>query len=227
MRATTILLGITFLLGVVSPAGAVIVTVDPDDFALLPPGTDISALVPGVTLATRLGRNPGNEIDVFAVTSLVSPFSNWVFGHSADPASPAYGKSWGGGKFSPPDYFEYFEARFDTPTDWVSLDFIRNNTGDARGYLLAYNESGIEIARIFTADLDLNVGVTEILTVSMPSATISYIVASWDDAQRCCNGELDNLRFEAIPEPSSIVIWCLIGLTCGMLRYRRKRRAAI
>lgn len=231
MRPTTAFLGITLLLGAVGSAGATIVTVDPDDFASLPPHTDISTLVPGVTLATRLGRNPGVETEVFALTSLVPPSSNWVFGHTADPASPqhpnapAWGKSWGGVTYSPPDYFEYFEARFDTPTDWVSLDFIPNGSSDVNGYLSAWTPSGIQITKIYTDNGALVVGVPMTLSISAPN--IGYIRASWDDGGRCHNGELDNLRFEtAIPEPASIVIWSLIGLTCGVLSYRRKKQAA-
>lgn len=205
-RATTILLGITFLLGIGSPAGAETVTVDPDDFA---PGTDISNAVAGVTLATR----SGNDTKVLALTS--SEFSpNKVFGHSGD-----YPALWGGSDF------EWLEARFDTPMKWVSLDFTPNDDDDSHPYLTAYEGSGvIQIAHV-TTDADLTKGVPVTLMVSAPTAIITKIEASWD-LTWCDNGELDNLQFDVVPEPSPIVVWSSIGLICGILCYRRKRRTA-
>ena len=242
-RATTILLGITFLLATISPAGAVIVTVDPNNpfFPLVtdpsnpPANSSMDTSSFGVLLFTRLGIDPGNETRVFAVTSYVTGSSNRVFGHLAHSATPPYpsyapdfGRSWGG-QSEEPDHFEYFEARFDTPTDWVSLDFIPNGSSDKNGYLSAWTSNDILIDKIYTNNAALVVGAPMTLSISAPPGIgIGKVFASWDDGDRCQNGELDNLRFETeiIPEPSSIVIWSLIGLTCGMLCYRRKRRTA-
>jgi hypothetical protein len=214
MRATSILLGITFLLGVVSPAGAAIVTVDPDDYA---PGTDISTIVPGVTLKAYYAT--GNHVWALESSLSTSPPENQVFGHSGnDPL-------WGGADF------EYFCAEFHPGTDVhrVSLDFIADDDNDYAPYLTAYKNGGvIPIPGAHaTYSGSLAKGELVTLTVFSPTDVIVNVKASWDP-KWCQNGELDNLQFEnVVPEPSSIVIWSLIGLTCGTLCYRRKRRAAI
>jgi len=254
MRTTIILLGIAFLLGVANPAGAETIVIDPDYYTIVidpddytivadpsnpPTGSEMDTS--GVSLYTRGGIDPGNELRVFAVTTLVPGSSNAVFGHlgPADsdpppdpPFAPDFGRSWGGQAFSP-DSFEWLEAVFDEPADWVSLDFIRNSVDDTGGHLSANDTMGYLTAKLVgapsimvqTNDNLPAIGDRMTLSISAPPGhRIASITASWYDG--CSNGELDTLQFGIVPEPSSIVaVLSLIGLACVTLCYRRMRRA--
>ena len=102
---------------------------------------------------------------------------------------------------------------------------VNNTAYDDFPYLTAYD--GIFPIATVTGPENLAPGDVVTLTVSDPAWKITRIVAAWDQIGYCDNGELDRLRFEdtTVPEPSSIVVWSLIGLTCGIVCYRRKRRA--
>ena len=245
MRTTIILLGIAFLLGVANPAGAEMIVIDPDYYTIVidpddytivanpsnpSPGSEMDT--PGVSLYTRGGIDPGNELRVFAVTTLVPGSSNAVFGHFGPASAPDFGRSWGG-QAPFPDSFEWLEAIFDEPADWVSLDFIRNSVDDTGGHLSANDTKGYLTAElvgassitVWTNDTSPAIGDRMTLSISaQPGRKIASITASWNDG--CSNGELDTLQFGIVPEPSSIVaILSLIGLACVTLCYRRMRRA--
>ena len=253
MRTTIILLGIAFLLGVANPAGAEMIVIDPDYYTIVidpddytivadpsnpPEGSEMDT--PGVSLYTRGGMFSG-DYRVFAVTTLVPGSSNAVFGHlgptDSDPPpdppfAPDFGRSWGG-QTAFPDSFEWLEAIFDEPADWVSLDFIRNSVDDTGGHLSANDTKGYLTAElvgassitVWTNDTSPAIGDRMTLSISaQPGRKIASITASWNDG--CSNGELDTLQFGIVPEPSSIVaILSLIGLACVTLCYRRMRRA--
>jgi hypothetical protein len=214
MRCVAILLGIAFLLGVFAPAEASIITIDANDFA---PGADISNPVPGVTFTSY----PGNGFpEVYAVPSAVDE-DNLVFGHQVDAAGSKTA-AWGGKATH-----WYFEAEFDTPTDFVSLDFIVNDTDggtDLNPYLIAYSGRGTPALVSVTGYEPQKKDWGWTLTVSDPQQRINRIVASWDIKGFCDNGELDRMQYNThAPEPSSIAIWSLLAVACGIVSYRRKR----
>ncbi len=213
-RTTSGLLGIAFLLCVVSPAGAEFFVVDPDDFGI---EEDISNAIPEVTLLTRSGAF-SDEVVALDSSASLDP-NNKVFGHAVETA----------GQYA--DWWQIkrdtctFEARFSTPADWVSLDFIANDTTDRNAFLKAYDSHGWQIEVVRTP-YNVSQPFGEPVTLEITAPGISYVQASWDESPSLDHGELDRLRFEIVPEPSSLVALCSLGLAGGILWYRRKRRGA-
>jgi hypothetical protein len=170
------------------PAPAAII-VDPDAF---PAGTDITNSFPGITLTTRDGLAPGTNSR--AVTSSTDPLATTgtrVFAHDSGNTT------WGDGTF------EFLRADFAGGATLVSLDFFANDSGgDHNAELLAFNAANVQVAINTVTFVPANTFAT--LTVSAPS--ISYVAAYWDRVTHVENGGLDNLRYEPIPEPSTILL---------------------
>ncbi len=189
-------------------ASAAIITVDPDSFAA---GTDISAAFAGVTLSA-VGGGFGAGPSIFAVdpTAGAEPFTtstgNLSFG--TDSASFPH-------LFREPAFL-HMRVDFAAPTDFVSIDFIANDTPD-QGTLSAFDSADNLLGTYTTAFLVANA--FESMTFSSGSSNIAYILASGADSGS--SGGLDNLQFAVAPEPSTL----LLLATAGGAWIRRRRSA--
>jgi hypothetical protein len=185
-----------------TPAFAVVV-VDPDAFAA---GTVLNNAFPGVTLTAVGDGGVLLNSNVLSLTDPAATTGTRVFGDTS--GSPAY---WGDGSFS------YLEVSFASGATWVSLDFAANDSFDTSPFLRAFDAGNNVVA--FASHGAVALGVPVTLTVSAPN--IAYVRASWDEVGRAHNGVLDNLNYEPVPEPST-----LLALSGGLaaLAARRRRR---
>jgi hypothetical protein len=126
---------------------------EPDNYAS---GTILNTIKPGITLQTTSGGN------VFAAPALGGYESTGVLAFS--PSSGAGG--WGS---------IGLRVNFATPTDFVSLDAISDDSHDL-GRLQAFNSSGVLIATYNTGAL--GTGAIETMTITRPTADIAYVIAS-------------------------------------------------
>jgi hypothetical protein len=188
-----------------APAAAA--TIDPDAFAA---GTNISNAFAGVTLRTvRTGANLNDILgieSVYSVTDGGATTGTRAFGQSAGDSS------WGNGSF------EYLEAIFDNPIASVSLDFFANDGSDSNPQLLAFDAMGAQIA------IDSGGTITQgsPITLTVTGTGIKSIRAYWDEINRVENGGLDNLVFNAVPEPAT---WAMMIGGFGLAGAAMRRRA--
>jgi hypothetical protein len=102
----------------------------------------------------------------------------------------------------------------------VSLDFFANDAGgDVNAQLLAYNSSGVLIGSASAALVNFGAPVT--LTVNV--AGIKFVRAYWDEIGRVQNGGLDNLRWNAVPEPAT---WAMMIGGFGFVGAAMRRRTS-
>jgi hypothetical protein len=200
---------ILFAAAALLAAPAAAATADPDAFAS---GTDISNAFAGVSLLTVFtGADPEVPTGFGAVYSLSDPDATTgtrAFGHSQNNST------WGNGDF------EYLLATFGTATNSVSLDFFANDAGgDVNAQLLAYNSSGVLIGSASAALVNFGAPVT--LTVNV--AGIKFVRAYWDEIGRVQNGGLDNLRWNAVPEPAT---WAMMIGGFGFVGAAMRRRTS-
>lgn len=198
MRAITLVAVLALTFGGIGIAEAVIV-VDPDAF---PEGTNITNAFAGVTLSA-LGSTPATS-SVFSVTCSFSSTGTRVFGHDGE-----YDIYWG----LVDDFFDAsLRADFDSPVDFVSIDFVPNNGYDP-GILRAFNSSGDLIETVNTPGTS-GAGSVETAMITRLTPDIAYVIAS---APSGTDVHLDRLAF--VPEPTTLSLLGLGGL--ALIRRRR------
>ena len=192
---------------ITSSAQAILITVDPDDYA---DGTDISNAASGITLsAIDGGFNVIETSAVFSQTSDLASTGTRVFGHDG-----IFVQTWANGLVA--------DLRIDflQATDFVSIDIIANNGFDP-GFLKAYDSMGT-LLDSFTTQGDLGSGTPETATVATASADIAYIIASGLSSNDVA---LDNLTYNsttAVPAPSVLALLSLGLVGLGFTRHRIK-----
>ena len=194
---------LTLLVSYAGPSSAAVIVCEPDDFAT---GTALATACAGVTLSVeqRASDIVVSEIPAFGGAST----GTRVFGHNTDDFG------WGNSDSNP----ETFRADFDSLTNFVSIDFIGNDSSD-QGSLWIYDVSDVLLATLNTGIFSS--GGIIALNYSSVFSDISYIRASGIGGD---NINLDNLQFYAsVPEPSSIGLMAL-GIF-GFTLVRRRRSA--
>ena len=188
--------------------------VEPDDFAA---GTDISNAFPGVTLSA-VGSFTADD----AVVAL-DPSSQSSFPFEASTGSLVIGNN---GDIAAARHF--FRDRgvlslmvsFDMPVQSVSLDFIGASNGAPDiGMIEAFDVNGVSLGAVTSGPLALN----EFASTTFTSEGGNDIAFFYADAANF-NGlvGIDNLRFSAVPEPSSLSISGLLFLfAAGRMRRRQ------
>lgn len=188
---------------------AVLVTVNPDDFAA---GTDISHAWSGVTLSSGGGAS-GLDGKVYTAASLYVPPGNLVFAHNSIPSSGS-NNLWR--NYERNSY--YLRVDFATPTNRVLIDFISDSGTDYHS-LWYYTTAGVlERSQGFVS---LIAGERRTIEISRPTADISYIRVGGYGSTDQFAVLLDNLRFE-IPEPATFLI-----LLPGLLLFKSRRKQGL
>jgi len=192
---------VTLALGIAIGTASATYVVDPDAF---PAGTVLNNAYPGVTLSSH------GEVVTPNVYSLGSPLASTgdrVFTSDS-------GTDWGNG------VFEYLRADFAGGATDVWLDFISNDSnGDHNAELLAYDINGNLVANQFV----YFVPAFEAATLHVSAPEIAWIAAYWDEKTRIENGQLDNLQYDTVPEPGSLMALGSGGLM-GLLGFIRRKR---
>ena len=188
-----------------SMANAILITVDPDDFA---DGTDISNAFSGISLSAIDG---GNNIlltnSVFSQTSSLASTGTQVFGHDG-----IFTQTWAQGLVAD------LRIDFIQATDFVSLDIIANNGSDP-GFLEAYDSTGTLLGSFITQG-NLGSGIPETATISSGSANIAYVIASGLGGNDVA---LDNLIYNSatVPEPTVLALLSFGLLGLGIARRKK------
>ena len=188
-----------------SMANAILITVDPDDFA---DGTDISNAFSGISLSAIDG---GNNIlltnSVFSQTSSLASTGTQVFGHDG-----IFTQTWAQGLVAD------LRIDFIQATDFVSLDIIANNGSDP-GFLESYDSTGTLLGS-FTTQGNLGSGIPETATISSGSANIAYVIASGLGGNDVA---LDNLIYNSatVPEPTILALLSFGLLGVGIARRKK------
>lgn len=211
LRATVTALCLAFL---ASPAQAVLVTIEPDDFA---DGTDISHAFAGVTLSTVTGGSSGavfSRTDAAATTG-ARTFANLATDGQVDNLV------WFEAGFVSGSAGPVLRVDFDTLTNFVALDFASQDSFDG-AVLRLFDAADQLIAEISSSVGGASPNGTPItLMYTAPSLSIAYVTASGPSAQDPAH--LDNLRFNLeVAEPASALL-LLSGLTAFGLSRRRRR----
>lgn len=184
-----------------APLSAVLITLDPDDFAS---GADISTASPFVTLSSA-GGGSGLDGKVYTAVSSLASTGNKIFANS---------------RVSPIQWLNsdtngyYLRADFIIPTDHVMIDII-GDAGNDYPSLWFYTASGVLEKRQSLSPL----GPGQIYTfnIQQPAADILYVrIGGWSSINSTVL--LDNLRFE-VPEPGAGLIFL-----SGLLLFKGKKR---
>lgn len=184
----------------VPTASALTVTVEPDDFA---DGTDISELIPGITLSA-VGGYGNLDGSVY-----VSPDGLASTGTSVFANNLSFERQW---------YLDdtrgfALRADFASPADFVTIDIIGDDNSDV-GTLIAYNAAGELVGSVITARL--NTGQVFTAQITADTFEIAYIIAGGlGDTVH-----LDNLTANIIPEPATLLL-----LSIGAIAIRKRRRS--
>lgn len=181
-------------------AQAALISVDADPFA---DGTILNNLFPEIVLS---GVGTDTDGNVYARTNALNSTVPKVFGNSSnfDPAWIPSGRA--------------LRVDFNMLTDLVSLDVIANDDSDV-GSLQAFDSSDVLLDLVTTSTLML--GEVETLTIARGSSDIAYILATGFGGD---NVHLDNLRYNLVPEPTSIALIGTAGPLFVGLVWRRRRR---
>ena len=182
---------------VAAPAIANVITIDPDNYPNFP-ATDISSAFAGVTLSTSSGGA------VYAANWKTNPDDNVLAGEFG----VSFGLNWRLSGIGAPT----FRADFDRPTDFVSM-LTDPSTGLNYSKLRAFNLAGEFIQSISAA----HVNATATLSISRPTADISYILAGSNN--ELTTTVLQTLQFNrTIPEPTALAFFVMGLAGVGFLR---------
>jgi len=174
-----------------------VVTVDPDPY---PDGVKVSDIFPGIQLSA-VGSAAGLDGEVYAYASSLASTQPNVFGNSLNSKTKwniAAGHA--------------LRIDFTNPADSVSIDAIADSTGD-NVKIEAYNSSDQLIAIAMQYLLGQAQQVT--ITINRPAFDIAYVIAGGIDT----TVELDHVVANVIPEPATLILLSLGGLT--LLRRRK------
>ena len=191
------------LWGVMQPAAAEVITIDPDDYPNFP-APDISTAFDGVTLSTNAGGA------VYAANWTTSPDNNAFAGEFGVSFSFNLQLFGGPGPI--------FRASFDQPTDFISLltTTIPGQINNLR--MQAFNNLGavIDFSTTSVGNAPVN------LIISRPIAEIAYIPAG--NAGPGTETVLETLQFNRIqiPGPAALgfFLFGLAGVGFSRLRSR-------
>lgn len=197
MNKLLILVVLTFTIN----AHASIITVEPDNFAN---GADISNATDGVSLQRESGNSVYATVDPNYGSAATSTGTQ-VFGYDAGFGVEPF---W--------DNQNIFRATFSTLVDYVAIDVINNNgpdQGTDKAFMEVWGNSGL-LAMISSSAIDWSQRY-QTLSFQSTSANIQYIRMSSSDGS---DFNLDNLRFNTVPEPGSLAL-----ITIGLLGYFSRR----
>jgi hypothetical protein len=224
MNGRALLVALAVLAGFAESAAADPFIIRPGDYAV---GTDLSSLFPGVTLSTI--RLDGSEAPVYAsstvyagaintltlgMSSMLHSWSQCNDRRDSNPSSPCTGEG----------NYPVLEILFDTPTNFVQIGAVwfSDNPG-----LQAFDAAGNQISGCGTfgsgcASL-LNwqpSGTTTALTVAREQGDISRIVFGGVIG----NSEAYEVRYERVPEPTTLAAMAVGIVGAGISGLRRRRR---
>ena len=192
-----------------------LVVIDADAYVS---GTDIRDGFAGVTLST-VGVGVYEDLldgRVYARTASAPTCATTgtnIFGNNLSGTSGGTPKNELWYRSSTPGGPAYrLRADFHDLTDYISIDFITNNTYD-QGILEVY-DSGDNL--IYNTTVSVNSGNPITASITRPLADIAYIIASGTNSYTLC---LDNLQADIVPEPATV---SLLGL--GAFVFLRKPR---
>ena len=195
-----------------TPQAEALTIVEPDSFAN---GANISNAVPGVTLsafstAPLLGFTLTNA-NVISRTSGFASTGTRVFGNVS--FNNIEDTTWFAGDHQ-------FRADFTNLVNFVSIDIIANDLFDPA--ILRVFDSGNTQLASFTTTGTAGVGVVEVATITRPNFDIDHLTINNPPAVQVDTFLLDNLQFNPVPEPSTMLLLGsgLAGL--GFFRWRRK-----
>jgi hypothetical protein len=180
-------------------AAAAPITLEPDDYA---PGTVLNNVIPEVSLFASVNAGDLTGNFGFNVTSEVDGLASTgtqVFAHAG---IPFFNSS------------RNLRLTFTDPVSVVSLDFIPSSDFfNENAIFTIFDENGIQLDQLIAPGL--GGGVPQTLTFARSQSDIKYAVATSQGPFL----RLDNLSFEvsqeAVPEPPSAGIWCLLALLAG------------
>jgi hypothetical protein len=201
-----ILIGCLLFAFNVLPSYAVLVTIEPDNYA---ENTILNNISPHVSLITAGANNLAIPFDVTAKEDIFNaPTGTKVYAHA-------------GVGFWNSD--RRLLMTFSSPIDSVSIDFAGGtHFAFEVGYLDAFDVNKTFLYRYSTAPLQYG----EIERMSVFGAGIAYAVAYIPPGLGSF-GRLDNLAFNVIPEPSVIFLLGISLVLYGFLRRKNKSNNAI
>lgn len=218
-----LIIGSTWALLCGAPASALgppLHVVEPDNYA---EGTILDNVHPLVHLSNYWaysGTSYPFGIDTFFVGKIDAIVNSDIFGGFFTSTGS---KSFGRDGFSWISSSHPLAMAFAAPTSQVSIDFIGTSTLSAQvGVLEIYSPAGALLDTISSGQLFSHQVAT--LTLVRPGGDIGYARA-YSSENFSPFGTFDNLRFAAVPEPSSCVL-ALLSATCAARMNRRRSRSS-
>lgn len=201
------------------PASALLVTLDPDDYA---PGTDLTTISPFVTLTD--GAKGHVFASQFSCANQTAPTGGMVFAQTAAPSCSGWA-SQAGGPFPDPLFGTAFVAAFAVPVESVGILGI--NFGYSLPFFAEFSFYDENFRRLGGGVLDAPLG--QAISISFSAPGIRYFDIGGGDSIGALS--LDRLSF-SIPEPGSLPLMAIgvIGLlwvTSGRGLGRRKEHRTI
>lgn len=206
-KCLTLVAPLMCILGVTAPAVSAVIRIEPDDFPIFTPLTNVA---PGVTLS--IDSRPELSIisyDLFGIPST---------------GTRLFGITGPGGEGAQFFLNSQFRADFNQLADSVSIDFIGDDlVFNTLGQLLAFDSNGELLDSFFTDPLAKGQSQTGVVTST--GFEIAYVIASITESGGATN--LDNFvaNVAPIPEPcSSLGILSIGTLYVGFVLKRKLKQ---